>query len=252
MEQITAIIVDDEARSCDVLSKMLLQYCPDVDQLGIANNVSEASVLIEQKRPDLVFLDIHLPDGNGFDLMEQLDATTARVIFTTAYEEYALQALKCSAVDYLLKPISIDELIAAVWKCKRQNKPVPGSSLYKKLHQNLFQHEKGKLNTIGLATLNEIIFVTIENIVRLEAASNYTHFFLDNGEKITVSHTLKHYEDILPADVFMRVHQSHIINLSKVKKYIRGRGGYVIMNDGQNIDISPRNKEELLKALNCV
>ncbi len=248
MEQtINAIIVDDETKSCDVLSKMLLQYCPDVNQLGVANSLHEAGILIEEKRPDLIFLDIQLPDGNGFNLLKQIDTTDIKVIFTTAYEEYALRAIRHSAVDYLLKPINIDELIDAVWKCKKQSSTPSGDAMRKPLLQ-----KKEKLKTIGLSTVNEVIFVAIENIVRLEAASNYTHFFMDNGDKVTVSHTLKHYEDVLPADTFMRVHQSHIINLLKVKKYIKGRGGYVIMNDGENIDISPRHKDDLLKALNYI
>jgi two-component system LytT family response regulator len=250
MKPINAIIVDDESKSCDVLRKMLRLYCPEVQVAGIANDIESAKKQIALNDPELIFLDVELPDGNSFSLLEQIEDQNFKVIFTTAYNEYALKAFKFSALDYLLKPINIDELIAAVDKFKKNEHPAPSSPQQLQVLRESMVYGKEKIKTIGLATLNEIRFVTTDNILLLEAANNYTHFYLVNGEKITVSQTLKHYEDMLKETRFIRVHQSHIINLDKVTKYIKGKGGYVIMTDGRSIDVSPKKKTEFLSALN--
>lgn len=248
---INTIIVEDEERSSRVLEKMLSDYCPDISISGIARNISEAKNMIMAEKPQLVFLDIQLPDGNVFSLLNNLDAANFRMIFTTAYNDYALKALKCSALDYLLKPICIDELIAAIEKYKAHKEHSFYPMGIRALHDNLLKESKEKIKTIGLATLNEIQFVATDTIIRLEAASNYTHFYIEGAPKIIVSHTLKHYEDMLDSGQFMRVHQSYIVNLKKVKKYIKGKVGTIMMTDGCTIDISPKNKEDFLRALNC-
>lgn len=247
---IRTVIIEDEERSSSALRKMLTDYCPDVLVAGVATNNKMALQLIETEKPELVFLDIQLPDGNSFSLLENIKSIDFRVIFTTAYSNYALKALKCSALDYLLKPVNIDELIVAVEKYKNYKQNIDYTMGLKALQDNIKRENKERIKTIGLATLNEIQFVSIDDIIRLEAASNYTHFHIEGLPKITVSHTLKYYEDILDTAEFMRVHQSSIINLRKVKKYIRGKVGSVVMADGCTIDISPKKKEEFLKALN--
>jgi len=247
---IQAIIVEDEEKSCEVLKKMLTEYCADIVVTGVANNIHDAKKLIELKHPELIFLDIQLPDGISFLLIDEIHPVDFKIIFTTAYSDYAIKALKCAALDYLLKPININELVAAVDKYKIHKTSTTYLKGLVTLQENISHFEKEKLKTIGLATLNEILFVPIDDIIRLEAASNYTHFYIENSSKVTVSHTLKYYEDLLENNYFMRVHQSHIINLKKVKKYIKGKTGTVIMNDGQNIDISPKKKDVFLKALN--
>jgi two-component system, LytTR family, response regulator len=247
---INTLIVEDEDRSSKVLEKMLSDYCPEIKVSGIAGNINEARRLIRSEKPKLVFLDIQLPDGNSFSLLNDLNTVDFRIIFTTAYNDYALKALKCSALDYLLKPVNIDELIAAIDKFKTWEEHSFYSMGLKALQDNMVKESKEKIKTIGLGTLNEIQFVATDTIIRLEAASNYTHFYIEGMPRVTVSHTLKHYEDILDHGQFMRVHQSHIINLRKVKKYIKGKTGSIMMTDGCTIDVSPKNKEDFLKALN--
>ena len=248
---IHALIVEDEKRSSNVLEKMLADYCPEIRVAGVARNIKEAKRLIKAEKPALVFLDIQLPDGNSFSLLEEMATADFRIIFITAYNDYALKALKCAALDYLLKPLNIEELIAAIKKYKLYEEQNFYKLGIKALQENIRKESKEKkINTIGLATLNEIQFINTDSIIRLEAASNYTHFYIDNTSKITVSHTLKYYEDILDEEYFMRVHHSHIINMRKVKKYIKGKVGIIMMSDGCTIDISPKKKDEFLKALN--
>lgn len=246
---IRTIIVDDESMSCDVLTKMLKLYCPEIFIAGIAHSLENARKLIETEKPQLVFLDIELPDGNSFLLLDELDDIHFKIIFTTAFSQFAVKAFKCSALDYLLKPLDIDELITAVSKYKLPADGATYQSQISQLKENINPARK-KLKTIGLATINEIQFVTIEDIIRLEASNNYTCFYMDNGEKITVSHTIKYYEELLSDHRFLRVHQSHIINLDKVKKYQKGKGGNIIMTNSDCIHISPQRKDHLLKALN--
>lgn len=245
---IRTIIVDDESKSCDVLTKMLRLYCPEITIAGTANNLETTRKLILSEKPELVFLDIELPDGNSFSLIEELSQVDFKIVFTTAFSEFAIKAFKCSAIDYLLKPLNIDELIAAVEKYKQSAGHHSYQSQLQQLKENL-RPGREKLKKIGLATLNEIQFVNIEDIIRLEASSNYTSFYMSNGEKITVSHTIKYYEELLGDNQFIRVHQSHIINLNKVKKYQKGKTGNVIMINGDTINISAQRKDDLLKAL---
>jgi two-component system, LytTR family, response regulator len=245
---IDAIIVDDETRSCDVLSKMLKLYCPDVIVKGSAHNIEMAKKLIETEKPRLVFLDIELPDGNSFLLLDELEQIDFRIIFITAFSDFAIRAFKCSAIDYLLKPLNIDELVAAIEKFKQSAYEGYRYQQLAQLKENINPRAE-KLKTIGLSTLTEIRFVNIEDIIRLEASNNYTCFHMADGEKITVSHTIKYYEELLQDNHFMRVHQSHIINLGKVNKYQKGKSGSIVMNNGDTIHIAAQKKEPLLKAL---
>jgi two-component system LytT family response regulator len=245
---IHAIIVDDETRSCDVLSKMLKLYCPDIRVKGTAHNIETAKELIKTEKPQLVFLDIELPDGNSFLLLDQLEEIDFKIIFITAFSDFAIKAFKCSALDYLLKPLNIDELVAAVDKYKQFAGNTDNQLQLAQLKENI-SPRTDKLKTIGLSTLTEIRFVNIEDIIRLEASNNYTCFHMTNGEKITVSHTIKYYEELLQDNHFMRVHQSHIINLGKVNKYQKGKGGSIVMANGDTVHIAAQKKDPLLKAL---
>jgi two-component system LytT family response regulator len=238
---IQALIVDDETRSCDVLQNLLLHYCPDVNIAGIANSADEGYRLIQDKDPDLVFLDIHMPKGDGFSLLSRLKEITFKIIFTTAYDNYAIQAFRMSALDYLLKPIDSKYLQEAVEKFRKTGVPHSQASQVGLLHEK-------KLQTLALSSIDEIRFVNLDEIIRLEADNNYTVFYLTSGEKVLVSNTLKIYEDILSPHSFFRVHNSHIINLVKVKKYLKGKGGIAVMSDGSYIEISPRKKDDFLKA----
>lgn len=237
-ESITTIILGHDNPGTDNIKDML-QQCPDkVIITGTAQNITDARKLIDSAKPELVFLDVLQQDDSMFRLFENAEHSECNMIIITD-GAYNLNTLKYSAIAHIRKPLNLAELIFALNKHKQ----------VMQLHAELRRLRNKQLRTIGLSNLNEIQFVHLDNIIRLEAASNYTHFHLDTGEKITVSYTLKHYEDILDHNDFMRVHQSHIINLNKVKKYVKGNGGYAIMEDGQNICIAPAKKNYFFKAL---
>lgn len=241
------IIVDDEAKSRTMLKTLCEAYCEDVDICGLAASVTEAIELIDSTHPDIVFLDIRMPIQSGFSLLEHYNNVLPfEVIFTTAYDQYALKAFDYAAIDYLLKPISIDDLKTAVNKIKQLK-----GGLSKKEQLSLLKDAiVGKtLNKIVLTTLDGFTFVRFDEIVRCEAQGNYTDVFLNPSASLLITKTLKHYEAILPPSTFFRVHKSHIINLSYVRRFIRGKQGMIEMNDGTMIEVSLRKKETLLHKL---
>ncbi len=242
---LTSIIVDDEKRSCSVLKNLLLEYCEGVSVVDTAHSVSAAVESICSHRPDVVFLDIQLNTESGFSILEQTNGLNYNVVFITAYDQYALKAIKHSAVDYLLKPISIDELSSAVAKCR---------SLARHGHEVAMPDSRMPIaslpqHKLALATPDEILFVEISDITRMRAERNYTCVYVASGERYVVSHTLKEYEEMLAVHSFIRVHHSHLVNLNKVRKYVRGKGGHVVMSDGATVEVSVRKKDELLRAL---
>ncbi|MFT4679237.1 MAG: two-component system LytT family response regulator [Flavobacteriales bacterium] len=244
---IRAIIVDDEEDARKTLQIFVNQYCPKVEVIDEADGVQDAYRKIMSQEPDLVFLDIQMDDGTGFDLLEKVRNPNFVVIFTTAFDEFAIKAFKYSAIDYLLKPIDPDELIEAVSKVDigKEDNSVK--------IQNLMENQgKQEFDRITLSSQEGLTFVKLENIMRLESDSNYTHFFLTSGEKITVPKSLKEYELILPSSRFFRTHQSHIVNLNYVKKYMKEDGGYVLMEDGSEVFVARRRKEEFIAVLTGV
>jgi two-component system LytT family response regulator len=245
---LNAIIVDDEEAGVESLSLMLKRYCPELHVIATANSVSEAEEKIKATPPDVIFLDIAMPFANGFELLKRIKNKNFSVIFTTAYNEYALKAIKHNALDYLLKPIDSDELIEAVKKC--EEKKSTGAPDMKKL-ENLMAMltQSNKAQKLPVPTLEEIMYVDIDTILRMEADSNYTHIYLTDKQKLTSSKTLKDYEQMLMGQKFFRVHKTHIINLGYVKKYIKGEGGYVVMADGKSVEVSRQKKTELLALL---
>ena len=246
---INTVLVDDEIKSCQVLSKVINSYCTGVKIAGTANNAEEAYSLIRKVKPELVFLDVQMPVMDGFSLLERLAPIDFKVVFITAFDQFALKAIKFSALDYLLKPINIDEVITAVEKYKKESPLLLSGKENPLLHhllKNITQPEKKIWDTIALPTSKAILYVKLEDILYVEADKNYSTFYLENKEKIIVSYTLKTYEELLCDHHFMRVHHSHIINLKKVKKYVRGKTGYAEMTDGKNIEISQRKKDEFL------
>ncbi len=242
------IIVEDELRARTFLRDLLLAECPEVHIAGMAANVAEAVTLINATAPDLVFMDIELQTGTGFDVLEQIDATSLAVIFTTAYDHYAIKAIKFSAVDYLLKPIEIEELKAAVQKVAERAKVPGGHDALKMLLKNLQSPQAGE-QSITLPTSDGLEFIPLRQIIRIEASGSYTQFFLHDKKKIMVSRHMKEYELLLDEHGFFRVHNSHIINLAEVKRLIKTDGGYAVMNDGSEIGISPKKKDEFMKRI---
>lgn len=246
-----AVIVEDEKNSQELLKELISQYCDPVKVVSVAGSVSEALEMIRLHEPELVFLDIQLPDGDGFQILEQLEdkELSFDIIFTTAYDQYAMRAFKFAAADYLLKPIDIEELQLAVKKVSNKNgNEALDSSQIQTLISNIRNIEQ-PFKRIILPTSNGFTVVDPVNIIRCESDRNYTFIFLNDGRKILVSRTIKEYEEMLVDFNFFRIHQSHLINLAYLKNYTRGRGGYVELTDGTTLDVSARRKSEFLKRM---
>ncbi len=249
---IKAIIVDDELGARESLSKMIEKNCKQLEIVAKADSMLAAFEAITNKQPNLVFLDIEMPNGNAFDLLEKFKEINFNIIFTTAYDHYAIKAIKFSAVDYILKPIDPEELVEAVkrFEKQQQNQPHVLDKQFKTLLSNV--RPENKLKKVGIPDGDGLIFINLSDIIRCESDGNYTFFILTSGKKIIASRTLGEYEQMFTEDNFFRVHRSHLINLQHVKKYIKGEGGYVIMSDDSQVEVSRRNKNEFLEKLSHV
>jgi len=248
---VNAVIVDDMSLHRDNLSNLLKKNHPDIRILAECTNVDEGIEAITKHHPDLIFLDVEMPGKTGFDLVREIQNTPFdfQIIFTTAHEHYALQAIKASAFDFLLKPVVEEDLRATLERL--MTKRTQGQVMQQM--QVLFQHyAKGSSQSkkIALPTVTGYIFKEISDIVRCEADRNYSVFFFTDKSKIVVSKSLKEWEEILSDSGFFRSHSHHLINLSYIKEYIKGEGGTVIMNDGTEIEVSRRKKDEFLMLLN--
>jgi|SRR4030095_1707200 two-component system LytT family response regulator len=244
---ITATIVDDEPYSCEALVTLLERYCPDVKVLDICYSAASALQSIKEQKPQILFLDIEMPHINGFELLEQLAEIDFELIFTTSYDQYAIKAIRFSALDYLLKPVDQDELKKAIQKAvTNQNHPLPQQ--IEVLLQKL-SHPTIAVNKIAISTMEGLQMVLVETIISCTSDRNYTALLLKNNQKIIASRTLKEIEEMLEDYSFVRVHHSHLVNLNEVEKYIRGEGGYLLMSDGRTVDVSRSRKEILLKKL---
>ena len=247
MNKIKAVIVDDEYYCCQSLGTLLERYCPEVDVVAVCKSGMEALKEIPTKNPQLVFLDIEMPHMNGFELLEKLSKIDFELIFTTSYDQYAIKAIRFSALDYLLKPVDRQDLVKAVQKViQRQQPPLPQQLeiLLQKLHHPILNIQK-----IALPTMEGLQMIPVDSIISCSSDSNYTNLFLKNKQKITASRTLKEIEDLLESYNFIRVHHSFLVNCNEINKYIKGEGGYLVMSDGASIDVSRSRKEMLLKKL---
>lgn len=243
---IRAVIVDDEVHCVEMLSWQLEKYCPQVQVVATCASGIEGKTVIAEKKPDLVFLDIEMPRMNGFEMLQSIPKIDFDVIFTTAYDQFAIRAIKFSALDYLLKPIDKDELRASLDKIKASPNQLISSQQLNLLLSNLHQAQNG-LQKIALPTLEGYEMVLSEQIVRCESDSNYTLIFLKNNGKTVVSKTLKEVEELLEGHHFFRVHHSHLINLNEIKKYVKGDGGYLVMSDNSTVSVSRSKKDALLR-----
>jgi two-component system, LytTR family, response regulator len=248
---IKAIIVDDEKKSRITLENLLHQNCQNVMIMDLCESVETALNAIDKHSPDLVFLDIEMPFQNGFALLEKIKVPSFEIIFTTAYDHYAIKAIRFSALDYLLKPIDVDELKSAIEKVenKRANKKNQIHD-YEMLLSNL--KIKSRSAKIAVPTFDGLQMLGAEEIIKCTAHESYTEISLCNGSKIMVSRLLKEYEDLLSDLNFFRIHNSCLVNLTHVKKYIKGEGGYVLMSDGASCEVSRRKKTELLSRLSLL
>lgn len=232
-----------------MLAAMLERNSPEISIVGLAKNVKEGVELIKSLQPYLVFLDISMPDGSGFDLLEQVAGFKFELIFATASDQHAIKAIKYSACDYLLKPIDMEELSLAVNKVVQKKKLVPSMENLQFLIQHLKRADE-TFQKITLPTGNAYEIVNIKDIIRCEADGSYTNFYLADKRKLMISFGLKHYEELLPESEFIRVHHHHLINMNHVLRFLKEDGGYAIMSDGSKIEISRRKKEAFMEKLN--
>lgn len=241
------IIIEDEAQAISALKSELKYHCPQIEIVGEAKSVKEAIEIIKELQPELVFLDIQLSDGLGFDILTAYKEHTFKIIFTTAYSQYAIKAIKFSALDYLLKPIDSEELKEAVMKAEGHSKE---NDLAK--FETLISNFKSKSDRkkIALQTSEGISVYEIDTILRCSAESNYTCVYFMNGKKSLFSKTLKEFEELLENSGFERIHHSHIINLNHLVNFINKDGGYVVMSDKSTLPVSQRKKSNLINALN--
>ena len=247
MTQLKAILVDDELSSLQNLKHKLEEFCPDVKIVAQAQQPEEAILLIRHHKPDVLFLDIEMPRMNGFRMLDELGEYDFDIIFTTAYNHYAVDAIRISAFDYLTKPIAIKDLQHAVERLIKHRYQATREKL-DVLRQSLSEH-KTQEDKIAIPTNEGMEFLPIKNIVHIESSTNYSRVFLKEGKQILVTRLLKDFEDMLLPYRFFRVHNSHLINLNYIQKYIRGEGGQVIMQNGDAIDVSRRKKDEFLKLI---
>lgn len=246
MEKITAILVEDQPQALAMLQNDITQFHQEIEIIGTAQSVVEASKLLRQKQPDILFLDIMLGDGTGFDILEIHPNLTSKIIFVTASDEFALKAFKFSAIDYVLKPYSNEDLATAINKAKSQSQP--NKEQLSVLQQSINQPNT-RPNKISLHTSDKILVVNLNDIIRCQSDNNYTEFFMQDGSKILVSKTLKFYADMLKEFQFLRVHQSHLVNLQYVKEFIKSDGGYLVLNDKKTVPVSVRKRNEVVEAL---
>jgi len=238
-----AIIVDDEEDARKTLRHFLEKYCPGVKLLGEAYSVQSGVKLLAETKPDFVLLDIQMEDGTGFDLLETVENSFS-VIFTTAYDKYAVKAFKFSAVDYLLKPIDPDELQRAIEKLDTNE----NANAVRK--SSLLQNARaGTTEKITVSAAEGYSVLDLSEIVRIESSNNYSQLHKIDGRKITVAKSLKDFEELLPSDRFLRIHQSHLVNLSQIKSFSHENGGRLTLANGANLPVARRRKEELLAVL---
>lgn len=244
------VIIDDEEKSIDTLSYMLKHYCEcEIEEVGVATNIKDAFDLIKTQKPELVFLDIEMPFGSGFDLLEKFETLNFQVIFTTGFDHYAISAIKFSALDYLLKPININELNIAVKKALVKIEEKSGFDNLNHLLQNL-KFPRLNSNKIPLPSINGLDMVIVDQIVYCQADEDYTQIFLKDGSRKVVTKSIKEFEEILMNYGFFRVHHSFLINKSYIKKYTKGEGGTITTDYGHEIPVSRRKKPEFLHWIN--
>ena len=244
MEKIRTVLVDDEKSSLVILQKLIEKNVPELEIIGTAQNVEQAIQTINNLKPHLVFLDISMPDGDGFEVLEKTDYSDFGVIFVTAYDQYAIKAFEYAALHYILKPITPDQLKEAVERYKESS----NEELLKKI-STLNTNLKDKPSKLILPTSSGLHIIDLNEIIRCESSNNYTTFYLTTGKKIVVSKSIQTYENLLKDSHFCRIHNKHIVNLKFIKKYVRGRGGYVVLSNGEQIDVSEGRKKQFLAKL---
>jgi len=243
-----AVIVEDESMNSDFLQHLLVEFCPEISVAGTAAVLEDAVALIDKQQPQIVFMDIELQTATGFDVLQQVKYRDFEVIFTTAFDHYAIKAIKVSAIDYLLKPINFEELQGAVAKAIERLQAKEKDHKLELLMKNI-KRPAGEDFSISLSTSEGVEFVPLSQIIRLEAKGPYTTFFMKSGGQLMVCKNLKEYEILLTDHGFFRLHNSYMVNMKEVKKLVKADGGYAVMNDGTMIAISPKKKDEFMSLM---
>lgn len=246
---INAVIIDDERNNIDNLEGLLNKYCPEVDVVGAAMNADDGATLIKRLQPALLFLDIQMPGKSGFDLLKELRDHYFEIILITAYDQYAIKAIKFSAIDYLLKPLDIEELKHAVQKADKRIKEKMQNHELANLLQLIKSREERSDHKLALPTLKETRFVHPKDIIRCESSNAYTNFYIATGEKIVVSKPIYEYDELLSDFGFIRCHQSHLVNKKYIRSWRKGDGGYLELQNGDEIPVSKSKKEMVAKLL---
>lgn len=245
---INAFIIEDEFRGLENLKNLLGQYCPDIQVIGEAQTLESGLNQLSNPamKPDVAFLDINLPDGLIFSMLSSLKKIDFDIIFVTAFENFAIKACEFSAIGYVMKPIDPDQLIEAVSRIRKgdDNRTAERMELFDTMYRNPNAFEK-----LSISALDGIYFVNLKDIVRLEADDNYTHLFLKDGQRLTASKTIKSYDDLLQSVNFFRVHKRHVINLNYMRKFVKGDGGYIVMDDDKEIEVSRRRRSAFLEQI---
>ena len=247
MKKLTSFVVEDNSLALEMIMNDISTNFKDIEIIGTAKSVIEAAKKLQNTQPDILFLDIMLGDGTGFDLLEIIPNLTSKIIFVTASDAYAIRAFKFAAIDYILKPYTLKDLEDSIVKAKQQLEPQKEQL---NILKQAINNPKNSLQQISLNTQDKITVVEISSIIRCKSDNNYTTFYLKEGSKILVSKTLKFYADILKDNGFIRVHQSHLINKKEIKEFIKSDGGYILLKDNSNIPVSVRKKAEVISLLN--
>ncbi len=242
------VIIDDDYVSRMILRELLEKFLENIELVGEAGSVEEGIKVIEKTNPELVLLDISLPDGTGFDLLDKLPKVDFKIIFITAYSEYAIKAFKYSAFDYIVKPLNVDELTKAISRIP-QIKKIENKGVVKTLRENLLTSAEEGPKTIALPEQNGFAIIRVDDIVRCEGMRNYTKILFRNGEEKVVSRTLLEFENLLAPLGFVRIHRSHLVNIVNVVRYLKSNGGMVELKTGEQLKVSPKHKEELLNKI---
>ena len=245
---IKAIVVEDEKMSRETLHRLLEKYCPTVEVVADADGYRKGVEEIRKHNPDVVFLDIQMPDGSGFRLLDELKEISFEVIFTTAFDQFAIKAIKYSALDYLLKPIIPQDLVEAVQRVEKKKEENARKRMLETSPESMrLQEERNP--KIVLSTSEMIHVIRVDDILRCESDNYYTYFYFVDGRKLLVSKTLKENEELLSQHNFIRPHKSHLVNIKYIKSYIRQEGGYILMNDGTRIPVSRRKKDKIMEII---
>ena len=246
-----AIIVDDETGPRESLEQLIKKHCKSINVVFMADGVESAYQSITELQPDLVFMDIEMQTGNAFDLLEKFDSINFDIIFTTAFNHYAINAIRFSALDYLLKPIDPEDLRLAVGRFEKKKQD---EALLNSKFQNLLSNiqSEGRNKKIGIPDGDSLIFIDINDLIRCHSDGSYTSFHLTSGKKLLASKPIGEYEDLLQDEGFFRIHRSYLVNLNHIKKYVKGEGGYVVMSDGSEVEVSRRKKNDFISVLSRI